>query len=140
MEEKTNISEFYLKRDTRFDGTPRARVFVRQSNGFVGVAGDEHTKAAPVLRAKFDSGLNAFGFEKARDICLKDGEFHLPVEPRRPKVVERELAEVLAKAEALRAELGATGGTGVDSEGEELVPTDRLPAEGVTPLIGDGEQ
>lgn len=100
--------KFFLKADEGRDGVKRVREWVEQENGFVGLAGDMHKKAAPVAYAHFLGWLKKEGEDKLQEVCREQGEVHMPEDPRRSSLVKKDLEKAKDAVAALEEELKAS--------------------------------
>ncbi len=80
---------------------------------------DPEIVAHPAEYGKFKAAIVAAGEEKVFAEVRERGEWHPPIEPRKPEVVERELEEKQAEVLALENELKAAEPEALPEASEE---------------------
>lgn len=94
-------TEFFLSKDK----AGRVSLWIQNESGFVGKASEQDKASLPILYAKFQNALLAYGDEAATKVAEEKGEWRAPKAPRPTKVVERELERVFAHVRDLQDEL-----------------------------------
>lgn len=82
-----------------------ACIFVKQENGFVGRADEVIRATLPFEFVAFQAALKEYGEEKAKKVCLEEGELHFVYDPRPAPAVKRDLEAAEADVKDLKEEL-----------------------------------
>jgi len=104
---------FFLKSKKDAEGKDRVRVYVEQDNGFVGLAEESTFKSLSKDYGRFYAKLQAYGEDKAQEICRKHGEFRFIDTERSLKTVERDIVRTQEKLEQLESEYKESKARGI---------------------------